>query len=348
MSKLKVVHGPSVAGMAILVSSLVGLAGIAHADGFGNDNVACAADRPCFNGVYQSGNKVIFQFTGVTGWEFYNVRYVHDGREKQVENRSGTFTFTDAQPNRVYKLSVQGCDSHTLARSTCSPWVEESFTTQDPSRPAAPQPRGTPSGKTLGRVPMSTPAQPPGKTLGRVPVSTPDRQPPICERAQAARARNSPAAPDLEAQCLAAGGRDVYYRLQVKHSGKYLDAVNCSDQVALNAGSTYAAGACQLWRFVPAGDGWNRLQLKQGSKYLDASYCSEKVALNGNSSYAAGACQLWRFVPVGDGWNRLQVKHSGKYLDASYCSDNVVLNGNSSYANGDCQLWRLTEAAPGQ
>ena len=299
MSKLKVVHGPSIAGMAILVSSLVGLAGIAHADDFGNDNVACAADRPCFNGVYQSGNKVIFQFTGVTGWEFYNVRYVHDGREKQVENRSGTFTFTDTQPDRVYKLSVQGCDSHTLARSTCSPWVEESFTTQDPSRPAAPQPRGTPPGKTLGRVPVST-RQPPGKTLGRVPVSTPG-QPPICERAQAARARSSPAAPNLEAQCLAAGGRDVYYRLQVKHSGKYLDAVNCSDQLALNAGSTYAAGACQLWRFVPVGNGWNRLQVKHSGKYLDASYCSDNVVLNGNSSYANGDCQLWRLTEAAPG-----------------------------------------------
>jgi hypothetical protein len=93
----------------------------------------------------------------------------------------------------------------------------------------------------------------------------------------------------------------VYYRLQVKHSGKYLDAVNCSDQVALNAGSTYAAGACQLWRFVPVGDGWNRLQVKHSGKYLDASYCSDNVVLNGNSSYANGDCQLWRLteaVPV--------------------------------------------------
>jgi hypothetical protein len=26
-------------------------------------------------GAYQSGDKVIFQFTGVTVWDFYNVRY---------------------------------------------------------------------------------------------------------------------------------------------------------------------------------------------------------------------------------------------------------------------------------
>jgi hypothetical protein len=102
----------------------------AMSQGFGNDTRSCAADRPCFNGAYQSGNKVIFQFTGVTGWDFYNVRYKVIGGEKQVENRSGHFTFNNAKPNRVYKLSVQGCNSHTFSRSTCSPWVEESVTTR--------------------------------------------------------------------------------------------------------------------------------------------------------------------------------------------------------------------------
>jgi hypothetical protein len=92
---------------------------------------SCAVDRPCFNGAYQSGNKVIFQFTGVSGWDFYNVRYAQvGGGEKQVENRSGTFTFNNVKPNRVYTLKVQGCNSHTFGRSTCSPWVEESFTTR--------------------------------------------------------------------------------------------------------------------------------------------------------------------------------------------------------------------------
>ncbi len=91
----------------------------------------CAADRPCFNGAYQSGDRVIFQFTGVTGWDFYNVRYATvGGGERQVENRSGRFTFNNVRPNRVYTLKVQGCHSHTFGRSTCSPWVEESVTTQ--------------------------------------------------------------------------------------------------------------------------------------------------------------------------------------------------------------------------
>jgi hypothetical protein len=27
-------------------------------------------------------------------------------------------------------IKVQGCNSHTFGRSTCSPWVEETVTTQ--------------------------------------------------------------------------------------------------------------------------------------------------------------------------------------------------------------------------
>lgn len=53
-------------------------------------------------------------------------------------------------------------------------------------------------------------AQPHAKSLGRVPSSssaTPGPQRSICEAARDARARNSPAAPNLEAQCRASGAR---------------------------------------------------------------------------------------------------------------------------------------------
>src|SRR5438270_6294078 len=92
--------------------------------------------------------------------------------------------------------------------------------------------------------------------------------------------------------------RPSYYRLQLKHGRQYLDADHCSTQVALNPGSDFADGACQLWRLVPAGDGWSRLQLKHGGQYLDADHCSTKVGLNPGSDYADGACQLWRLVPA--------------------------------------------------
>ena len=60
--------------------------------------------------------------------------------------------------------------------------------------------------------------------------------------------------------------QETYYRLKLKQSGKYLDAVNCTDRVALHPGSDYASGACQLWQLVPAGGGWSRLKLKQNGK----------------------------------------------------------------------------------
>jgi hypothetical protein len=90
----------------------------------------CASDRPCFNESYQAGNKVIFKFNGVTGWDVYNVRYLSGGRETQVENRSGSFTINNVQPNRVFTLKVQGCHKHTFGHSDCSPWVAESVTTR--------------------------------------------------------------------------------------------------------------------------------------------------------------------------------------------------------------------------
>lgn len=83
-------------------------------------------EPPCFTHAYQSGNRVIFRFGG-KGWDFYNVRYLTTGgKEAQVKNRSGSFTVTNVQPNRVYTIKVQGCNSHTFGRSTCSIWDEKS------------------------------------------------------------------------------------------------------------------------------------------------------------------------------------------------------------------------------
>ncbi len=64
-----------------------------------------------------------------------------------------------------------------------------------------------------------------------------------------------------------------------------------------NPGSTYAGGACQLWKLVPNGDGYYRLQLKINGQYLDAVNCTATLGLNSGSTYADGACQLWRLVP---------------------------------------------------
>ncbi len=148
----------------------------------------------------------------------------------------------------------------------------------------------------------------------------------------------------LIANDAAAQDNQSYFRLQLKHGGQYLDADHCSNQVGMNPGSDFEDGACQLWRFVPAGAGWNRLQLKHGGQYLDADHCSNKVGMNPGSDFDGGACQLWRFVPAGDGWSRLQLKHGGQYLDADHCSNKVGMNPGSDFEDGACQLWRFVRA----
>ncbi len=120
---------------ATSLAALVGLifggsVSTAAAGGFEGDNQGCAVDAPCFNAAYQSGNNVYFEFDGVTGWDFYNVRWATGGGEAQRENTSGHFTINNAMPNRIYTLKVQGCHKHFLGRADCSSWMERSVITR--------------------------------------------------------------------------------------------------------------------------------------------------------------------------------------------------------------------------
>lgn len=137
------------------------------------------------------------------------------------------------------------------------------------------------------------------------------------------------------------GGYTGWNRLQLKHSGQFLDAEYCTTKVGLGGRSDYNSGACQLWSLVPAENGWSRLRIKQGGKFLDAEYCGNKLGLNPASSFDGGACQLWRLVPAEGGWSRLQLKQGGQYLDAQFCGATIGLNPGSDYQGGACQLWRL-------
>lgn len=156
----------------------------------------------------------------------------------------------------------------------------------------------------------------------------------------------SPASPTDTTTAVAAVGTATepapgsYYRLRLKENKQYLDADHCGNKLALNPGSDYAEGACELFRFVPAGDGWSRLQLKHGEQYLHADQCSTPVILAPISDVEDGACQLWRLVPAGEGWSRLQLKHDRQFLDA--CSPQIGARPESNVDGGACQLWRLT------
>ncbi len=114
----------------LLSALLVGLSLSTCQSAMAGPDGGCAFDRPCVFG-HQEGNRIIFDFTrSKSNWDFFNVRYATRSGEKQVENRSGVFTFNNVKPNLVYMIKVQGCNSHTFGRSTCSPWVEETVTTQ--------------------------------------------------------------------------------------------------------------------------------------------------------------------------------------------------------------------------
>jgi len=133
---------------------------------------------------------------------------------------------------------------------------------------------------------------------------------------------------------------DGYYRLLLKENKHYVDAAYCTTRLVLSpAPSDYAEGACELFRFVPAGGGWSRLQMMSGGKYLSAARCSTNVSLAEISGAEDGACQLWRLVPAGGGWSRLQLKHGQGYLDG--CSPQISVRPESGAEDGACQLWRL-------
>jgi len=151
----------------------------------------------------------------------------------------------------------------------------------------------------------------------------------------------------LCSQCYAQDGS--YFRLQLKHGngGFYLGLKNCTGPLALTANMHEYGGVCNLWRFIPAGNGWSRLQLKRGGAFLDADHCASPVGLNGGSEWENGACQLWRLVPSGsNGWFRLQLKHGGEFLDVDHCSTKLGLNKASSWEGGACQLWRKLAETP--
>jgi hypothetical protein len=141
--------------------------------------------------------------------------------------------------------------------------------------------------------------------------------------------------------CKYADAQQELFRIQLRETGQFLDADHCSANLTLINQSAYANGACQLWRVLPAEDGWIRLQLVETGQFLDADHCSQFVRLNPGSDFHGSACQLWRFVG-GDGpWHRIQLKETGQFLDADHCGPRLMLNPGPGFAKGACQQWRL-------
>ena len=123
----------SLGGLSIL-TLLSTQTSVVQAAGFGNDNIACAYDRPCFDKMYQNGNTLIIHWNGQENYDTYNVRWSRPGRnETQIERpggNSGEFKVKNVRSRTNYTFKVQGCNTHFLSRSTCSPWEQQTITTR--------------------------------------------------------------------------------------------------------------------------------------------------------------------------------------------------------------------------
>jgi hypothetical protein len=125
---------------ALLTCLSLPTAQIATAVSYGNDNIGCLVDRPCLYEVYQYGsrilgNNIVFDFSGISGWDFYRFRYKNTkNRYTTVDQKSSIFVLQNTQLGSTYKIEVQGCYSSRswliLKKETCSPWVQQSFTTR--------------------------------------------------------------------------------------------------------------------------------------------------------------------------------------------------------------------------
>ncbi len=100
--------------------------------GFGNDNIACAYDRPCIDNLYQDGNSLVIHWNGQENYDSYNVRWSRPGKDevqiKRPGGGSGDFRVNNVYSGTTYTFKVQGCNTHFLGRSTCSPWEQQSIT----------------------------------------------------------------------------------------------------------------------------------------------------------------------------------------------------------------------------
>jgi len=102
-----------------------------------------------------------------------------------------------------------------------------------------------------------------GKTLGRVPSSSPPHPPrPICDSARDARARNSPAAPNLEAQCAAS-------KAHAKAAEKAVEKASAPPAIPAYLYAVDSAGELRWFRHDGAASGtfnW------QGPRVVDVSW----------------------------------------------------------------------------
>jgi hypothetical protein len=115
--------------VATLAAALaVGAGALASSESsFASPARGCADDRPCIdNAYYTKSRKIVLTWTATESFSDYNVIWSRPGKApRQIEvrgGRSGQFRLGNVHAWTTYKFAVQGCNTHFLSSSTCSPW----------------------------------------------------------------------------------------------------------------------------------------------------------------------------------------------------------------------------------
>lgn len=97
-----------------------------------SDVQLCPSDRPCIRELYQQGNIIHLSWDPHRSYDGYNVLWSRPGRRGQFHVGGTSATFRTPNRDMSYTFNVQGCDTHFLAPSTCSPWSYDGRITTKP------------------------------------------------------------------------------------------------------------------------------------------------------------------------------------------------------------------------
>jgi hypothetical protein len=107
----------------------------ASAQGFGDDVVGCAVDRPCFNNVYDAiGHKLVIEWSTTEPYGHFNFNWAHDGGPSHPQELDGNrrrFIIENVWENQRYNFTIQGCKEVLIGKDDCSPTESRSHTTGD-------------------------------------------------------------------------------------------------------------------------------------------------------------------------------------------------------------------------
>lgn len=121
--------------LTVMLTGLVptaSLASLAAASVYQQQWGNCPSDRPCLTGLYQQGHTIVITWSPINSYDDFNILWSRSGYQSQFEvgGSSTSSSLTNVYPYTTYTFSIQGCNTHFLAHSTCSPWsYSEQITT---------------------------------------------------------------------------------------------------------------------------------------------------------------------------------------------------------------------------